>query len=119
MEAIGSALSAIVGLLVGIWRWGRNNALQEVNARNENIARIDEMKAAIIKSEKLQDARLDDLVTQFQESFVGLRRQLDNDRLHTEQNFVRKEDFREMLKEIREDMRDIKRSLAEMRSGKA
>lgn len=114
-EAIGSALWGIVGVVVGIWRWGRNSALAEQAVRDDYMARIDEMKTTLLASEAAHDDRLTDLIDQFKEAFNGIRRQIDDSQLHLEQHFVRKDDFMEMRKEIREDMRDIKRSLSEMR----
>ncbi len=114
-EAAGSAMSALVGLLVGIWRWGRQSALREMRVKNDLNARIDAMKTLIAATEKTHDDRLDGLVDQFKESFAGLRRQIDDDRLHMEQNFVRKDDFREFREEFKADMRDIKRSIAEIK----
>jgi len=118
LEAVGSALSAIVGVVVGIWRWGRNSALAEQQVRNDYIARIESMKVTLHAAEVAHDRRIDDLVDQFKETFVGIRRQFDDGRLYTEQNFVRKDDFREMREEIRDDMRDIKVSLNELRNRK-
>jgi len=118
LEAAGSALSALVGAGIGIWRWGRNSALAEQQVRNDYIARIESMKATLHAAEVAHDRRIDDLVDQFKETFVGIRRQFDDGRLYTEQNFVRKDDFREMREEIRDDMRDIKVSLNELRNRK-
>jgi hypothetical protein len=118
LEAAGTALSGLIGLLVGIWRWGRQSALREVRVRNDYTQRIEEMKASMAAAEKAYEARLDQLVEQFREAFAGIRRQLDNERLHLVENFVRKDDFREFREEYRTDMRDIKRSISEIATGK-
>ncbi len=118
MEAVGSALSALVGVGAGIWRWGRNSALAEQRVRNETIAGIDEMKATLHAVEVAHDQRVDDLVYQFKEAFTVIRRQIDDGRLYIEQNFVRKDALREMLAQLRDDMRDIKISLNELRNRK-
>lgn len=119
LEAAGSAASAIAGLMVGAWKWGRQSALREARVRDDYMARIEEMRKAIAVTEKSNESRRDDLIDQFKETFIGFRRQIDDDRLHTEQNFVRKDDFRDFREEYRVDMRDIKASLEKMRNGKA
>lgn len=71
----------------------------------------DEMRKAMADHERASEGRVDLLVEQFQESFNGLRRQIDNDRLYTEREFMRKEDFRDFRDEYREDMREIKEKI--------
>jgi|SRR5882672_447618 len=118
IEAIGAAASGFAGLLVGVWRWGRHSALGEQRLRDDYLERIEDMKGSLAAAEQTHDARIGELVGQFKEAFAGIRRQIDDGRLYTEQTFVRKDDFKEMREEIREDMRDIKRSLNELRNGK-
>jgi hypothetical protein len=106
-QTAASLLSAIGGLIVGAWRWGRQTALQELHTREDYDAKIAKAKATA-------EGRLDMLVGQFKETFAGLRRAIDDDRLHTEQNFVRKDDFKDFREEYRDDMRELKKQIAEI-----
>lgn len=115
LEAGGAIASGLFGILVGIWRAGRESALREQSVKDDYTGKIgvleEDMQRALAVHEKAAAARLELLVEQFKESFVGLRRQIDDDRLHTEREFLRKEDFKDFREEYREDMRDIKKSL--------
>lgn len=102
-----SLLSAIGGLVVGAWRWGRKSATAEHQTKEDYESKI--AKAAVA-----MDDRLDMLVSQFKETFTGLRRQMDEDRLHTEQSFLRKDDFKDFREEYRDDMRELKKQIAEI-----
>lgn len=116
VEAAMSLVSGITGLVVGVWRWGRDSVKAEQDLKDEFDTKIDllakEMRAAMSDLERTSESRLDLLVEQFRESFSGLRRQIDDDRLRTEQDFLRKDDFRNFREEYREDMRELKRSVA-------
>lgn len=115
LQAGTSLLSAIGGLLVGVWRWGRASAEREQQMKDEFDAKVDalgdQLKASMAEVEKAGARRLDLLVEQFKESFAGLRRQIDDDRLYTEQRFMRKEEFKDFREEYREDMREVKASI--------
>lgn len=111
--SVGASLvSGAVGMIAGVWRAGRASAKREQAVKDDYDAKIktlgEEMSNALARHEKASEDRLDLLVDQFQESFNGLRRQIDGDRLHTEREFMRKEDFRSFREEYREDMREIK-----------
>ncbi len=106
LEAAGSLVSGFFGLMVGVWRAGRNSATKEQAVRDDYDAKI----AANAKS---SDARLDLLVDQFKESFDGIRRQFDDHKFYTEKDFLKKEDFKSFRDEYREDMRDLKKMIAE------
>lgn len=71
----------------------------------------EQLRTSMLEVEKGAERRLDLLVEQFKESFAGLRRQIDDDRLHTEQRFLRKDDFKDFRDEYREDMREVKASI--------
>ncbi len=107
-----SLISGAVGMIAGVWRAGRASAKREQEVKDDYDSKIralgDEMRKAMADHEKASEGRVDLLVDQFQESFNGLRRQIDSDRLHTEREFMRKEDFRDFRDEYREDIREIK-----------
>jgi hypothetical protein len=112
LELGASLVSGAVGMVVGVWKAGRASVRREQAVKDDYTTRIGamekDMRAALSLHEKASEDRLDLLVTQFQESFAGLRRQIDSDRLHTEREFLRKEDFKDFREEYREDMREIK-----------
>ena len=117
-----SLISGAIGMLAGVWRAGRASAKREQAVKDDYdtkiIAIANEMRSNVATHEKASAARLDLLVDQFQESFNGLRRQIDSERLYTEREFLRKEDFKDYLREFREDMREIKAKIDSIANGK-
>jgi hypothetical protein len=114
VEAVSAAASGFAGLLVGVWRWGRSSALFEQQLL-ECFAKVEEMRAALKKVETENDERLDLLVEQFREAFSGIRRQVDDNRLSTEKDFLRKDDFKDFREEYRADIRELKRCISDVK----
>lgn len=111
LQAGLSLLSGAGGMFFGIWKWGRRSAQQEQAVKDDYNAKIDELREqtrlSMTSYEKSADARNDLLVEQFKESFDGIRRQIDENKLETEKYFLRKDDFKEFREEYRQDMRRI------------
>src|SRR3954463_9403508 len=109
VEAAGVAASGVAGAIAGAWKWGRKSAQHEHKVKNDYEGKIaavrDEVRTDMASFEKTANVAREDLVDQFQESFSGLRRQIDEHRFYTEKDFMKKEDFRDFLKEYREDQR--------------
>lgn len=114
LGAATSLLSGLGGLLVGVWRAGRKSAEHDHIVKQREQTLKDELMERTNEIEKASERRLDLLVEQFKESFVGLRRTIDDDRLRNEQTFLRKEDFRDFREEYRQDIRDIKESIKDL-----
>lgn len=115
-QAATYALSTAFGIGVGIWKWGRKSAKDEQAVKDDYTAKInalrDETRTQMAShAQKTQDGS-DLLVSQFKESFEGLRRQIDEHKFYTEKDFMKKEDFRDFREEYREDMRDVKAMIA-------
>jgi esterase/lipase len=72
------------------------------------------INAEIKAAEHRVEGKMDEMVSHFQEAFAGIRRQIDDHKLHTETNFARKDDIREFREEHREDMREIKQMIANL-----
>lgn len=112
VEGAGWAASSLVGLVVGAWRGGRRSANHDQRVKDDYDGKIgklrEDTRAAMEKYTENADARNTLLIEQFKESFEGIRRQFDEHRLGTERDFVRKDEFRVLREEIREDMREIK-----------
>lgn len=111
-----SALSGAGGFLFGLFRWGRKTAKDEQAVKDDYDGKIvalrEEMrKDMVAHAQKVEDGS-DLLVSQFKESFEGLRRQHDDHKLDVEKRFLLKDDFRDFRDEYREDMRDLKASIA-------
>lgn len=108
--------SGMGGWLIGIWRWGRDSAKKEQAVKDDYDGKInslrEEVRTAMTAFAKDANNRNDALVDQFKESFDGIRRQMDEHRFYTEKDFMKKEDFRDFRDEYREDMRDLKASIA-------
>ncbi len=119
LEAAGSLASGFFGLLVGVWRAGRNSATKEQAVKDDYDGKIGalgkELEITVATAEKASDARLDLLVEQFKEAFDGMRRQFDDHKFYTEKDFLKKEDFKDFRDEYREDMRDLKLLIAQMK----
>ncbi len=116
LEAGASLLSGIGGLIVGAWKWGRNSVRAEQAVKDDYNSKIralreEMMKAMATQAQKSTDGS-DMLVSQFKESFEGMRRQIDEHRFYTEKDFVKKEDFKDFREEYRDDMRDLKAAIA-------
>lgn len=111
-EAGASLVSGLAGLVLGAWNWGRRSAKAEHRLKEDVDRKINELRektmASLEKHEDHSSARTELLVEQFKESFEGLRRQMDDHKLATEREFVRKDELRVLRDEIREDMREIK-----------
>ena len=106
----------IVGAVVAVWKWGRSSAEAEQAVKDDYNTKIralrEEMRAAMAAQTLKADDGSDLLVSQFKEAFEGIRRQIDEHRFYTEKDFMKKEDFRDFRDEYREDMRDLKASIA-------
>ena len=116
IEAGASLLSGIGGLVIGAWKWGRNSARSEQVIKDDYNGKIRALREEMRKdmaahAQKSADGN-DLLVGQFTESFAGIRRQLDEHRLTTEKEFLRKDDFRDFREEYREDIREIKAAIS-------
>lgn len=105
ISAAISLVSGIGGLMLGVYRAGRKSAEGEQSLR-------DEMRNDMTSLERATTAARDLLAEQFKEAFNGIRRQIDDHRLHTEEKFVRKDDFKEFRDEYRDDMRDLKAAIS-------
>lgn len=116
-----SLATGIAGIIIGVWRWGQWDSTRLQGMRDDYDSKIEalreERRKVTADYERAQTERMDALVAQFTETFNGLRRQLDEHRLITEREFLRKQDFREFREEFRSDMRDIKRSLSSIMGG--
>ncbi len=112
LEAAGWTASSLVGVVVGAWRGGRRSAGKEQKIKDDYNSKIDalreEMRQSMATYEKQADSRNDLLVSQFKESFEGIRRQIDEHRLAAEVRYLPRDDFREFREEYREDMREVK-----------
>lgn len=122
VQSGASIVSGLSGLLFGIWRWGRKSAQHEQGVKDDYDGKIkelrDEMRDDVNHVEKAMTAARDLLVEQFQESFSGIRRQIDEVRLDTEKRFLQKDDFKDFREEYRDDMRDLKTSISEIARSK-
>jgi len=103
--------SGFAGMIAGAWRGGRATEREKQKVKEDYEGKIEthrtETRNAMAAIEKAAGARNDLLVEQFKESFDGIRRQIDEVRLSTEREFLRKDDFREFREEYREDQRRI------------
>ena len=111
-----SLASGFGGMILGAWQWGRSSAKKEHAVKDDYDTKIrtlrEEMRIAMVTHAQKADDGKDLLTDQFKEAFEGLRRQMDEHRYYTEKDFMKKEDFRDFREEYRDDMRDLKASIA-------
>ena len=112
LKAAIALTGGIGGLFIGVWKWGRSSAKKEQLFKNQITALREEVRNEMATHvRKIEDGH-DDLVNHFEESFNGMRRQFDEHKYYTEKDFMKKEDFKDFREEYREDMRDLKASIA-------
>lgn len=109
-------ISGLFGVIGGAFRAGRHGAKHEQKVKEDYEGKIgglrEEMRNAMASHVQKSDERNDLLVEQFKESFDGIRRQIDDHRLHTETRFLPKDDFRGFREEYRQDMRELKAAIS-------
>lgn len=116
IQGLFSALSGAGGFLFGLYKLGRKSAQSEQAVKDDYNSQIRALREEVRNdmashAQKVEDGH-DLLVSQFKESFEGIRRQHDEHKLDVEKRFLPKEDFKEFREEYREDMREIKASIA-------
>ena len=113
---------AVAGVIVGglittairIWRGGYVVGKTEGGIRSEFQKSLAE---AINQSEEHFEQKVETLVKHFTDTFSALRQKINDVELNTERNFLSKGDFDKFHKEYREDMRDLKSSIANISRG--
>lgn len=115
VEGLGGVASAGVGLVIGVWKLGRNSEVARVTIRDDYNRKIntlrDELRAQMAQYEKEATARMDLLLGQIRETLEGIRRQMDELRYHNEHYFLPKGDFDKFRTEYREDNQRIDEKL--------
>jgi hypothetical protein len=100
---ISAVFGAAGGLIAGVWRI----------AHIEQSIREDFQKA-ISRTEHQIEGKVEALVTQFQDTFQALRQKINDVEMDTVKGYVAKGDFDDFRAEYREDMRDLKGSIADI-----
>lgn len=113
---IGAALGAISGFVASIWRVARIEPTIRMDFEASLKAAEQRMGQKIETAEQKAEEKLDGLVGQFHEAFAGMRQKINDVELGAERTFVSKRDFEEWRGEYREDMRDLKQSIANIAS---
>lgn len=109
-----AVVSGIGSAIVTAWKLGRDGARAEQAVKDDYNGKIatnrEEVRKEMASHVQKADETSDLLVSQFKESFDGIRRQHDEYKLDSERRFFLKDDFRDFLKEYREDQRrtDVK-----------
>lgn len=101
--AVGAIVGAIGGIIAGVWRV----------ARIEQDIRKDCSQDIAEATHELAE-KLNDVSGQFDETLKGLRQKINDVELETVRGFVAKGDFDDFRAEYREDMRDLKNSIAQI-----
>ena len=100
---LGVLFGAAGGIFAGGWRLGKIEGRLKLN-----------FKEALAMSEQRIEDKVDSARESFDETLKGLRQKINDVELDTEKRFVAKHDFNDFREEYREDMRDLKKSIADM-----
>src|SRR6266403_1913128 len=101
--ALSAGGGALAGLVVGVWRVARIEGRLKLY-----------LKDSISDCEKRFEDKVDRVTDVFDETLKGLRQKINDVELETERRFLPKGDFDDFRNEYREDMRDLKDSIAKM-----
>ena len=101
IAALGALCGAGGAIFVGGWRAGRAEGRLMLS-----------FQTAISESETKIEEKVDLARESFDETLKGLRQKINDVELNSERSFVAKGDFDDFRKEYREDMRDLKSSIA-------
>lgn len=105
--ASGAVVGAVGGLIAGVWRIARIEAGLEMS-----------IQTGISASEKRFEEKVDRAAEQFDETLRAMRQKINDVELDAVKNFVAKPDFDDFRREYREDMRDLKHSIANIPKAK-
>lgn len=109
---VAPVLTGIAGIAGGLYGAGRRSVQREQKTKDDYDGKIatlrDEVRGTMTSHAQKVDEGNDLLVSQFKESFDGIRRQHDEHRIDVEKRFMLKDDFKEFREEYREDIRDLK-----------
>lgn len=112
IAVIAASVAAVGGLIGGVWRVSRI----EQGIRDDfkkDIADVEnEARDRVIAAEARCAADIKAAGGIFDETLKGLRQKINDVELEMVRGFVSKPDFDEFRKEYREDMRDLKASIA-------
>lgn len=99
----GAIVGAVGGLIAGVWKV----AHVEQEIRKDCSQEIAEAAHEL-------GGKLSDIASQFDETLKGLRQKINDVELEMVKGFVAKGDFDDFRAEYREDMRDLKNSIAQI-----
>lgn len=101
--AAGAFVGGVSGLVTGVWRVARIEGRLKLS-----------FQTSINDCEKRFEEKVDQATEQFDETLKGLRQKINSVELETARGFVPKGDFDDFRAEYREDMRDLKNSIAQI-----
>jgi hypothetical protein len=118
-EIIGAIVSvtgvmlSVVGMAV---KTTRAVSRAETEIRSDMDAQIDNLQRDVARLERSGNDRSDLIMREFGETVAAVRQKINDVELNSERAFVAKGDFDDFRKEYREDMRDLKSSIANLKT---
>jgi hypothetical protein len=103
IAVISVMAGALGGLLAGVWRVAQIEGRLKLH-----------FQRSISECEKRFEEKVDRATEAFDETLKGLRQKINDVELETVKGFVAKGDFDDFRAEYREDMRDLKNSIAQI-----
>lgn len=104
--AVGAMIGAGIALATSVWRIARIDSEIRKDLTQEFAEAMQELGLKVEKAGH-----------EFDETLRGLREKINSVELDAYKNFVAKSDFDDFRREYREDMRDLKHSMAEIIRG--
>lgn len=114
LTAAVALATGTAGLLAGIWRWGRRDANRENSVKADYGSKIDKLREELRSAMAAASLVRGETADEFRDTFAALRQKINDVELETERRFVDKDDFKNFVKEYREDTRDIKSAIANL-----
>lgn len=101
IASLSALAGGVSGLVAGVWRIARFEGRLTAS-----------FQKSINDCERRFEDKVEHITGTFDETLKGLRQKINDVELETERGFVAKGDFDDFRKEYREDMRDLKSSIA-------
>lgn len=119
--AIASAAAVfggLTGLIAGTWRMARIEPAIQLKLQRDLASLENDIRDEIIAVERRIIEKIGEAVHLFDETLKGFRQKINDVEMEMVRHYVAKLDFDDFRKEYREDMRDLKLSIGELRTKK-
>lgn len=107
MNAAGGMVGGVGGAILTIVAWAYRAGAKEPTLKiffKEEISALEKrIETKINEAEKRSDEKVEEIVGHFQDTFSAIRQKINDGELRLEREFLRKEDYKTLRKEDRDD----------------